>query len=561
MSQSDSSQYQQLSTTPPRQSVERSGAAEIAVPPRRRMRASISTITVVALLAGVALWGHATDWALPKLSALVGAGDGTQSHCPADGEGWCKEHNVPEAQCIECNSSLVPAVPDYGWCAEHGIAQCPLHHPDVAQLKETPAITQADFDRADRAIALLPRNENGSRCKHYRRRIQFASAEAIEKAGVDIAVVDEQPIVEAITANGEVSYDQTRFARLASRVAGTVWRVEKHLGERVSKGEVLVLIDSAEIGRAKSDLLQAIAALRVAQANVERIQPLSKEGAVAGKLVREAEANLQEAQIKLLAAEQALANLGFSVDAHEFGELDTAQIAGRIKFLGLPAALAREIEKDSATSNLFAIRAPLDGVVVECKVVAGEIADTSTPIFAVADVTKMWLMLDARQEDAEQLSLGQPVVFRATDATNALSFKGSVSWISTELDDKTRTVKVRVDMPNPDGRLRANTFGAGRIVLREEPKAVVIPTEAVHSDGDCKIVFVRDKDYFKEGAPKFFHVREIRLGVQDGATSEVIAGLLPGEVVAGKNSTVLEAQLLKSNLGEGCACCAAAKKK
>jgi cobalt-zinc-cadmium efflux system membrane fusion protein len=116
-------------------------------------------------------------------------------------------------------------------------------------------------------------------------------------------------------------------------------------------------------------------------------------------------------------------------------------------------------------------------------------------------------------------------------------------------------------MPNPDGRLRANTFGAGRIVLREEASAVVIPTEAVHSDGDCKIVFVRDKDYFKEDAPKFFHVREIRLGVQDGATSEVIAGLLPGEVVASKNSTVLEAQLLKSNLGEGCACCAAAKKK
>jgi len=468
---------------------------------------------------------------------------------------------VPEAQCIECNANLVPAVPDYGWCAEHGIAQCPLHHPDVAQLKEMPTITQADFDRASRALALLARTENGSRCKHYQRRIQFASAEAIDKAGIDIAVADQQPIVESITANGEIIYDQTRFARLASRVAGTVWRVEKHLGERVSKGEVLALIDSAEIGRTKSDLLQAIAQLRVARANVERIQPLAKEGAVAGKLVREAEANLQEAQIKLLAAEQALVNLGLSVDAREFDDLDTAQIAKQIKFLGLPAALAGQIEKDSATSNLFAIRAPLDGVVVECKVVAGEIADTSTPIFAIADLTKMWLMLDVRQDDAEHLLLGQPVAFRASDAARALSFKGSISWISTEIDDKTRTVKVRVEMPNPDGRLRANTFGAGRIVLREEPATIVIPTEAVHSDGDCKIVFVRDKDYFKEGAPKFFHVREVRIGVQDGATSEVIAGLLPGEVVASKNSTVLEAQLLKSNLGEGCACCAPAKKK
>jgi membrane fusion protein, heavy metal efflux system len=97
-------------------------------------------------------------------------------------------------------------------------------------------------------------------------------------------------------------------------------------------------------------------------------------------------------------------------------------------------------------------------------------------------------------------------------------------------------------------------------VLRDEPKAIVVPNEAVHSDGDCQIVFVRDKDYFREGAPKFFHVREVRLGVRDGDTTEIIAGVLPGEVIACKNSVVLEAQLLKSNLGEGCACCAAAKK-
>jgi membrane fusion protein, heavy metal efflux system len=82
----------------------------------------------------------------------------------------------------------------------------------------------------------------------------------------------------------------------------------------------------------------------------------------------------------------------------------------------------------------------------------------------------------------------------------------------------------------------------------------------VHSDGDCTIVFVRDKDYLHDGSPKFFHIREVRLGVRAGETTEVIAGLLPGEVVASKNSMVLEAQLLKSNLGAGCPCCAPTKK-
>ncbi len=116
-------------------------------------------------------------------------------------------------------------------------------------------------------------------------------------------------------------------------------------------------------------------------------------------------------------------------------------------------------------------------------------------------------------------------------------------------------MKVRVDLPNPDGRLRANTFGTGRIVLRDEPKAIVVPSEAVHWDGTCNVVFVRDKDFFKPDAPKVFQVRCVRVGVKDGATTEIIAGLLPGEVIASKNSVILEAQLLKSNLGAGCACC------
>ncbi len=475
-------------------------------------------------------------------------------------DGWCKEHNVPEAECIECNTKLVPAVTDYGWCAEHGIAECPLHHPDVAQLKSIPTVSEADIERATRALALLPRQENNSRCKHYQRRIQFASTEALDKAGIDIAVAQESPVVEAVSANGEVLYDQMHLARLASRVTGTVWRVEKQVGDLVHKGDTLALVDSAAVGKSKSDFLQAISQLRLAGTNVERLKPLARDGAVAGKLLLEAEAALQEAQIKLLTAQQALVNLGLPVTADEFTSLNTQQIAKQIQFLGLPGELTAGFAADATTSNLLPLRSPLDGTVVDCKVVAGESADAGATVFSVTDLRRMWLMFDVRQEDVGQLSLGQAVLFRPADSKLGTESKGSIAWISTEADDKTRTVKVRVELPNADSRLRANTFGTGRIVLREEPRAIVIPTEAVHTDGDCSIVFVRDKDFLHDGALKFFHIREIRLGVRDGDTTEIIAGLLPGEVIASKNSMVLEAQLLKSNLGEGCACCAAAKK-
>ena len=526
---------------------------------RGRIRSSIPSALVIGALTGVAVWGHATDWTLPKFStAASGSSGDAPNECVVEGSEWCKEHNVPEAICIECNQSLVPPLPDYGWCSEHGIAECPLDHPDIAQLKDTPQITDEDVRRADRALALMPRAENGSRCKHYHTRIQFASVEAIEKAGLDIAVVDRAPVLEAIHANGEIVYDQTHLARLTSRVTGTVWKVVKQVGQNVQQGDVLALIDSSEIGRAKSELLQAITQLRLKQESVRRLQPLAGDGAVPGKQLREADSALQEAQIRLLSAQQTLTNLGMRVDLAPLEPLNTEQIAEQIQFLGLLAELTAGLEKHS-TSNLFPIRSPLDGVVVDCKVVPGESVDATSTIFSVADLSRMWLLLDVRQEDAGHISLGQPVLFEASDTKDGL-VKGTVAWISTETDDKTRTVKVRVDLPNPEHKLRSNTFGTGRVVLREEQKATVVPTEAVHTDGDCSIVFVRDKNFFQDGAPKFFHVREVRLGVQDGGTTEIIAGLLPGEVIAAKNSMVLESQLLKSNLGEGCGCCAPHKK-
>jgi cobalt-zinc-cadmium efflux system membrane fusion protein len=205
---------------------------------------------VLGILAGLAYWGHSTDWALPKFSTLIGDKD-------AAVEPWCKEHNVPETVCIECHPALLPPAKNYGWCKEHGVAQCPLEHPDVAQLKYVPSIAPSDLDRAGRALALKSRPENNSRCQLHQRRVQFASAKAVEKAGVDIAVVHERPIIEAVVANGEVDYDQNRMAHLSSRVPGTVWRVEKQVGDHVRKGEVLAIIDAADVGRAKSEFLQA----------------------------------------------------------------------------------------------------------------------------------------------------------------------------------------------------------------------------------------------------------------------------------------------------------------
>jgi cobalt-zinc-cadmium efflux system membrane fusion protein len=160
----------------------------------------------------------------------------------------------------------------------------------------------------------------------------------------------------------------------------------------------------------------------------------------------------------------------------------------------------------------------------------------------------MWLTLHVPQDERKHVDVGQKVRFAADG--HAETAHGQITWKSPEVDDKTRTMKVRIELPNPKGHLLANTFGTGTIILREEPKALVVSNGAVHSDGNCHIVFVQDKDFHKSGAPKLFHVRSIRLGARNDKHTEVI-GVLPGEFVVAQGSEALRTQLLKSSLGEG----------
>jgi len=517
---------------------------------RRRLRKlprfshHLPTLAVLAVLVGLGIYGHHSGWKMPKFSALARNGW-------AERDDWCEEHGVPQSQCVECHPDLLPQGKDYGWCQQHGVHNCPLCHPDVAQLKQTPVVSDADRQRAARLLRSAPRPENNAVCKNYRRRIQFASVEAVRKAGVDVELVDRQPISEWIAANGQITYDQTRFASLSSRLPGTVWHVEKIVGDRVRAGEVLALVDAAEVGRAKTELIQALAQEELQRKVVNRLDTLSSQGIVPGRQSQTAQTEYVQARARLLSAQQALANLGLLVDVEQLRGLPDETLTQRLRLLGLPEYHVQHLSPEETTANLLPLKAPLDGIIVARQVVAGEVVDASRVLFQLADTNRMWLTLNVSAEDAGRLALGQPVRFRPDGGRDEVS--GTLFWISTTADQQTRMVTVRAELPNPQGQLRSETFGAGRIILREEREAIAVPSEAIHWEGCCHVVFVRDKGYFDgNDSPKAFHVRTVRLGAGNGKFTEILAGVLPGEVVATKGSDVLRAELLKNDLGEGC---------
>ncbi len=528
------------------------------------VRQSAPTLLVLMGLGGLAVVGHRTGWTIPKFGALTG---GQQKD---DGD-WCKEHNVPESICVECNDSLMPRSKGV-FCEKHGVFGCPFENPDVAELSVKPKIDPRDLVRAEQALQVKERPRNSKKCQLHDRRIQFASEDAVRKMGVEIDFVQRARDVpnvgameDVITAPGIVTYAQPLVAPVSTSVAGRVWRITDtgRLGAAVKGDDVLALIDSAEVGKAKADYQQALVQFDVKTKTYDRLRPLIGAG-VSKKEYQEAEGELREAEIRLASARQALGNLGLSVGSGGLGELTPAQLTERLQFLGLPEELANdEKQRKTTTASLIPVKVPADcrGVVTAVEVSKGQRVESGNVLFEVVDNSRMWVTLNVRLEDKRYLrvrddSTGEPglVVRFRPDGSNQ-DVVGNLVWMSTSVDEKTRTIQVRAEIPNtnskPQDQLKANTFGTGTIVLRHDPDAIIVPNEAVHWEGDCFIVFVRDKNYMEKDGLKVFHVRTIRPGAKNGDFTEVIAGVLPGEVVARTNSAVLRAELLKNQLGEG----------
>jgi cobalt-zinc-cadmium efflux system membrane fusion protein len=505
------------------------------------IRHAIPNTVVFLLLASVIYAGHHTGWKMPKFAELTG-------QTAAIIGDWCNDHLVPESQCIECNADLLPKLSSFGFCKDHGVTECVTHHPELAQTSGEPKLPKYDTVQA---VALIDRQENNSRDLLHTRRVQFSTTESVLKAGIEVDIAGEGAVTESIETNGELLFDPNRVAMLSSKIPGTIAAVVKNIGDPVSTGEVLALVDASQVGQLKTELLRNIVQIRSQKDNVHRLEAAEKlsAGAISRRDIFEAKTALQEAEVAFLSTRQYLANLGFTLP--EFADADDpAVLADQLRYLGIPPVLVESLPPSARSGNLIPVFAPFDGVIVSADIVLGTVVDTTKTLFTVCDPKKMWIILNVRQEDAKYVQEGLMVHFAADTGDQKIS--GVISWISPTIDVKARTLKVRAEVANPDNKLRDNLFGIGKIVLREEPNAVLVPQESVQATTDAQFVFVRDKNYFDPNSPKIFHVRQVRLGAKSGKNVEVLAGVLPGEVVVTKGSNVLLAHLLRNNLGAGC---------
>jgi cobalt-zinc-cadmium efflux system membrane fusion protein len=497
---------------------------------------ALPAVAVFAVLGGVALWGHLSHWKFPVAAAVGGNSNDGNS------DDWCDEHAVPNSICVECNPGKFPDVPHFDWDADYGIPDNVLAHPEIAQVYGEPRMPQYNQLAA---LGLRKRQANGEGCSYHLHRLQVASEEAAEKLGIEFEPVAVRPMTDEIEAVAEVIYDPTGVARLSSRAAGTVWRVRHELGDEVDEGEVLALIDSPQLARAKSDYIEAAISLRVKRQRYEAL--LEAGGAVPRRVMLDARSERDEAVVHFAETRQILANYGLPAPEWD-DETEPDELIESMRLLGLPPRVAKEAKNLTDSSGLYPLVAPQKGVITQLDLVAGELIDTTHVLFVLADRDSMLLTMKLAPENARYAVRNTEVRF--VDDLSQLRLHARVSWVSTVVDDTTRLLEVRAVIDDVTDEVRANIFGTAHIILREEPHAVVVPRESMQWEGCCNVVFVRDKEYRLPGKPKVMHIRTVRPLAQDDQFVEVV-GVLPGEVVVSKGAETMRAQMLRNNLGAG----------
>lgn len=325
---------------------------------------------------------------------------------------------------------------------------------------------------------------------------------------IHLYTVAETRFHESIRTSGTVDFDQERSTGVLAPISGPVTRLLAAPGDRVKKGQALAFVNSP-------DFAAAAGAYRKAQAaaiNARRIADVDKDLAahkgVSEREAAQAQADAIGAESDRDAARQALAALG----------VDDKTIAaiGNGKDVALPGG---------------AIRAPLDGIVVERLITPGQLLQAgTTPCFTIADLSKVWVLAQVFGGDIGRVSVGDSAQVRVGDAM----LKGTVTNVAAEVDPNTRSVAARVTVENPHGALKKQMYVPVTLVSARDGSGLLVPVSAIlRDDENLPFVYVAQPD----GG---FARRHVTPGFRDGDSYQIDAGLKPGERIVADGGLFLQ---------------------
>lgn len=467
----------------------------------------------------------------------------TTADCPAEhgcficdsskrdaGRLWCQEHDRYEDRCFICHPEIKD--PKRLYCTEHGVYEdeCYLCHPELKGDKTGAAAPLAPVDVlmckehgvAERECAicqpgLAPGLKPGESLK-----IRVASAESMERVGVEVSNPQTTTSRPAVEAYATVDYNQNYVAKITPLVEGIVHDIAVVPGQKVVPGDILGTVNSPEFAEMKSRFLAAASAKKLAGLQVRRERKLADKQISAAADLETAEAAAEVAAVDLAAARQRLLNLGLSESEIEL------------------------LASDGRPTSLLTLKAPFAGTIVDRDVAVGERIEPGEAIFVLADLTTMWLELSIPARNAVGLSPGMEVSATFSDIPDTV-ITGELVWVASAVDEKSRRIQARVLVTAPPAALRKGLYGEARIQLGEASSSLAVPIGAIQTIDGVPFVFVRTE-------PSLYAATRVELtpGAASGQLAAIRSGLTPGDKIVSQGSYILRSEFLKSLLGAGC---------
>ncbi len=360
-------------------------------------------------------------------------------------------------------------------------------------------------------------------------------------SGIKVQPVTTQMIPSYFEAPAEVQLAESRVAHVTPGIAGIIRKVERGVGDPVAKGSALCTIESVDVGDARSSFVAADSERQLAERNYARWKLLVDKGLRTQNELFAAETELTRAKLKLEAA--------------------TARLRG----LGAGEQQLQVLEKSGAegVSNGFVLRSPIAGSVLARSATVGQNVTTLDQIFQIGDLSSVWVQAVAHEQDLPLIKLGMSAVVQLPNS--GATFAGKVSYIGEQVDEKTRTVPVRVEVRNgyvpgtasKQHRLLPGLFTTLHIETGRKTNALVVPASAIQSEGAESFVFVQSSVQVSDAAAKTnisgssnvaFERRLVEVGTHTGNLVGIVRGLTAGEKIVVENAYLLKSELEKSKV-------------
>ena len=322
-------------------------------------------------------------------------------------------------------------------------------------------------------------------------------AEALKTAGIKVEAVPFKLAAQKIKVVGEIQFNARTYSHITSRSAGRIEEVHAFPGDKVKKGQLLLNFYSPDYLSLQAEFIQACE-------RHKRLAGDDREQATARSL------------------------------------LDS--VRRRLLLLNITDEELADLEKNRSLQPLLPVRAPFSGSILESAAIVGDYVEFGVDLFKMADLSSLWAHVHIYEKDLPFVRPGCAAVIRG-GAFPGEAFQGKLVLLGDVVDEKTRTVEGRVEVPNSSGKLKPGMYIDADILSPVERKALFIPEAAIQDYENKKVVFIRTGE-------NTFSLRQVSTGERDHGLVEITGGLKEGEIVVTGGSFLLKSEMLKKSLGE-----------